>query len=93
MVTGIPATTTSLPAGGALPEGAVAAKNSKGTTGYTGPCPPSGVHHYNFHVYALDLVPPRPASKQALLKAITGHILAEGQLVGTYQKTTTPGGP
>lgn len=92
MVTGIPPTTTALPAGGALPEGAIAAKNSKGNTGYTGPCPPSGVHHYYFHVYALDIVPARPATKQALLKAISGHILAEGQLVGTYQKVNTPGG-
>src|SRR5258707_143240 len=54
LVTGIPPTTTSLPAGAALPEGATAAKNDKGYPGYAGPCPPAGRHHYIFHVYALD---------------------------------------
>ena len=90
LVTGIPPTTTSLPEGGALPSGAVAAKNGKGSAGYTGPCPPSGRHHYYFHIYALDTAITTPASKSEFLAAIDGHTLAEGALVGTYQKTTPP---
>jgi len=73
------------------PEGAMEAKNSKGVTGYTGPCPPSGKHRYYFHVFALDTnLAAAPADKAAFLAAINGHVLADGQLMGTYQKTTTP---
>lgn len=86
LVTGIPGTITSLSSGGALPEGAMAARNGKGDTGYFGPCPPSGRHHYFFHVYALDTTIPSPATKEDFLSSIHGHILAEGQLIGTYQK-------
>jgi hypothetical protein len=56
--------------------------------GYTGPCPPSGTHRYYFKLYvlgkALDLKP--GATKDQLLKAMEGHILAQGQLMGRYQK-------
>jgi Raf kinase inhibitor-like YbhB/YbcL family protein len=91
LVTGIPPTATSLPAGGALPQGAMAAKNGKGETGYTGPCPPSGRHRYFFRVYALDTTLGRsPQNKDELMSAIDGHVLAEGQLIGTYQKITPP---
>jgi Raf kinase inhibitor-like YbhB/YbcL family protein len=90
LVTGISPTTTSLPSGGGLPQGAVAAKNSKGEAGYAGPCPPVGRHRYYFHVFALDTSIARPATKVEFLSAIKGHVLADGQLVGTYQKTTTP---
>ncbi len=63
-------------------------KNGKGDTGYTGPCPPSGTHHYHFKVYALDttLSLNQGADKQALLKAMQGHILATGELTGIYKK-------
>lgn len=83
LVTGIPATATSL--GRALPEGAVAAKNDKGSTGYTPPCPPSGKHRYRFHVYALDTTP-HATTRAAFTRAIKGHVLAEGELIGTYEK-------
>ena len=89
LVTGIPATIMSLSSGGALPEGSMVAKNGKGDTGYYGPCPPSGRHHYFFHVYALDTTIPGPATKEDFLSSINGHILAEGQLIGTYQKSAT----
>ena len=60
------------------------------TIGYRGPAPPRGrgVHHYHFRIYALDalLKLPAKADKHALLKAMKGHILAEGELVGTYQR-------
>ena len=89
LVTGIPGTITSLASGGALPEGAMVAKNGKGDTAYFGPCPPSGRHHYFVHVYALDTTIPGPATKEDFLSSIHGHILAEGQLIGTYQRSAT----
>lgn len=61
--------------------------NDAGGNGYTGPCPPSGpAHRYQFTLYALDqAVGLEPgASKQDVLDAIEGHILAEAEMVGTY---------
>ena len=63
--------------------------NSWGKIGYGGPCPPKGpAHRYFFKLYALDtelnLSP--GATKKDLLKAMEGHILAEGQLMGRYQR-------
>jgi len=56
--------------------------------GYGGPCPPSGTHRYYFHLYALDaeLKLDSSANKDQLLKAMEGHVLAEGELMGKYQK-------
>lgn len=87
LVTNIPATTTSIT--GSLPRGAIAAKNDKGATGYAAPCPPSGLHHYHFRVYALDVSLPEAMTRAEFLSAARGHILATGQLVGTYQKRTS----
>jgi len=63
-------------------------KNGKGENKYTGPCPPSGAHHYHFKVYALDtkLQLAANSGKNIVLKAIEGHILASGELVGIYKK-------
>jgi Raf kinase inhibitor-like YbhB/YbcL family protein len=88
LVTGIAPTTTSLAAGAALPSGAAAARNGRGRLGYDGPCPPHGRHRYVFRVFALDTAIPPPKDREAFLSAIRGHVLAEGRLVGTYQKTT-----
>jgi Raf kinase inhibitor-like YbhB/YbcL family protein len=65
-------------------------KNGKGENRYTGPCPPSGTHHYHFKIYALDTKLDLPVStdKQALLSAIEGHILASGELIGVYKNKT-----
>jgi len=62
--------------------------NSWGRTGYGGPCPPSGTHRYFFKLYALDtaLNLKAGASKEDVLRAMEGHILAQGQLMGTYHK-------
>lgn len=70
-------------------KGGVQAKNGAGKAGYIGPCPPNGVHHYHFMVYALDtrLDLSADAGKAALEKAMEGHILAQGDLVGLYEKT------
>lgn len=66
----------------------VQGKNGKEESKYTGPCPPEGVHHYHFRVYALDtkLDLPPGSDKQTLLKAIDGHILATGEIVGLYKR-------
>lgn len=62
-------------------------ENSWGDTGYGGPCPPSGEHRYFFKLYALDSeVALEPgAEKETLLRAVEGHVLAQGQLMGRYQ--------
>ena len=62
--------------------------NDAGTIGYSGPCPPPGqLHHYRFTVYALNntLSLGAGATRQDLLTAMYSHVLAAGQLVGTYQ--------
>ena len=62
--------------------------NSKGQTGYYGPCPPAGdpPHHYHFQVFALNTSLPLPngAESQIFLEAIAGRVLAKGELVGTF---------
>ncbi|AGA90143.1 Raf kinase inhibitor-like protein, YbhB/YbcL family [Thioflavicoccus mobilis 8321] len=71
-----------------LPSGAGEGINSWGRSGYGGPCPPIGRHRYFHRLYALDIVLEgleRP-TKDRLLLAIDGHILARTELVGTYQK-------
>lgn len=63
-------------------------RNGKGENKYMGPCPPSGTHHYNFKVYALDtkLNLPAGSNKTALLKAMDKHILVSGELIGLFKK-------
>ena len=73
-----------------LPDGTRQGVNSFKKTGYAGPCPPSGTHRYYFKVYALDrtidhLAP--GATKQDLLAAMNGHILAEGETMARYSRT------
>ena len=71
-----------------LNNGARQGKNDFGKIGYGGPCPPRGTHRYYFKIYALDeeLDVGPGISKKELLKAMEGHILAEGQLIGRYQR-------
>lgn len=77
-----------VPANASLADGSRQGQNGAGRTGYTGPCPPGGTHNYFFKLYALDtkldLAP--GASKEQLMKAIEDHVLAYGQLVGTYSR-------
>jgi len=92
----IPATTTGLAenvvktAAPVAPKGAFQGKNDFGKAGYGGPMPPKGhgVHHYYFKLYALDapLGLKSGLNKDALLKAMEGHVLAEAQLVGTCER-------
>jgi Raf kinase inhibitor-like YbhB/YbcL family protein len=61
--------------------------NSFRKSGYAGPCPPRGKpHRYFFKIYALDILLglKSGASKADVEKAMQGHILAQGQLMGTY---------
>ena len=72
-----------------LPNGAKQGVNDFKSIGYGGPCPPPGKpHRYFFKFYAIDtsLALKAGATKQELLKAIEGHVLAEGELMGTYQR-------
>jgi phosphatidylethanolamine-binding protein (PEBP) family uncharacterized protein len=70
--------------------------NSFGEMGFGGPCPPAkdDAHHYQFHVYALDVdsIGPAGLSKEDALQAMKGHILAEGDLVGTYKRASASRG-
>lgn len=63
-------------------------KNSFGNLAYGGPCPPSGTHRYFFKLYALDstLSLSPGTTKEQLLKAMEGHIVAQGELMGTFSK-------
>ena len=71
------------------PSGAVQGKNSWGRNDYGGPCPPSGKHRYFFKLYALDtaLDLPESSGKADVRSAMEGHVLAQTQLVGLYQKS------
>lgn len=72
-----------------LPSGAMQGKNDFGRIGYGGPCPPPGrPHRYQFTIYALDQTLNLNAgvSKKQLISTMQGHVLAQGQLTGTYQR-------
>ncbi len=72
----------------ALPPAAEQGLNDWNRTGYGGPCPPIGRHRYFHKLYALDVVLTslRTPTKAELMKAMKGHVLAETELVGTYEK-------
>lgn len=90
----IPAATSSLPEG--LPHDSelqeprlTQGRNSWGTPGYRGPAPPRGKpHRYFFKLYALDAELSLPAgqTKEALERAMKGHVIGYGEVVGTYQR-------
>lgn len=79
--------TTEIPEG-SVPAGAQQGKNDFQRLTYGGPCPPSGTHRYFFKVYALDMMLNLAANstKTDLEKAMKGHIIAEGQLIGLYKR-------
>ena len=88
----LPADTTELteniPPDENLPNGAGQGTNDFRRIGYGGPCPPGGTHRYFFKIYALDteLDLSAGACKKDLLKAMEGHILGQGQLIGKYKR-------
>ena len=71
-----------------VPKG-VEGKTSFGASGYGGPCPGSGEHHYHFKLYALDTILDLPAGStlQVLETAMKGHTLAFAELIGLYKRT------
>jgi hypothetical protein len=87
----LPAASHGLPeavAPAALPAGTRQGRNDWKREGYGGPCPPVGRHRYFFKLYALDatLGDLGAATKKQLLARMEGHVLAQAELVGTYQK-------
>jgi len=94
MVFNIPGTATGLPEAMAptatMPDGTIQAKNIRGAAGYMGPGAPAPGphHHYTFELFALDtkldLTP--DATRADVLKAMQGHILGKGVLVGRFHR-------
>ncbi len=91
LIWNIPAESQGLPEGvppdRELPDGSRQGTNDFGRIGYGGPAPPPGTpHRYYFRVYALDtrLDVPAGARRDALESAMRGHVLAQGELMGTY---------
>jgi hypothetical protein len=87
----IPPTATGLPEAVSpadLPKGTRQGNNDWKRTGYGGPCPPVGRHRYFHKLYALDTAFADLANptKADLERAMRGHVLAEAQLVGTYER-------
>ena len=84
----IPPATTGLGEDGALPAGAHAGLNDGKQTSYRGPCPPIGRHRYFFKLYALDttLGDLSTPKKDALERAMRGHVLEQAELIGTYER-------
>ncbi len=87
----LPASTTTLAQSvspRALPPGTLQGKNDWKRTGYGGPCPPIGRHRYFHKLFALDCMLPDLAepTKDQLLRAMKGHVLAQAELVGLYEK-------
>lgn len=87
VVWNIPVKTRDIPENG-LPLGASQGRNDWKRTSYGGPCPPSGTHRYFFRLYALDspLQLASSTTKAELERAMQGHILAKGELMGTYRR-------
>lgn len=77
-----------IPAREVLANGTTQGINDFRRIGYGGPCPPRGTHRYYFKIYALDakLNADAGISKKELIRAMEGHILAEGQLMGKYRR-------
>lgn len=71
-----------------LPEGTRKGENSWEKTGYGGPCPPIGKHRYFHKLYAIDTVlePMANPTRAELQSAMKGHVIAEAELMGTYEK-------
>jgi Raf kinase inhibitor-like YbhB/YbcL family protein len=87
----LPPTSAGLPEGvapSALPAGTRQGHNDWKRTGYGGPCPPIGRHRYFHKLFALDTELPDlgPATKGAVEKAMQGHVVAQAELIGTYEK-------
>ncbi len=88
----LPPDCTGLPEGVSakdLPKGTLEGVNDWHRSGYGGPCPPVGRHRYFHKLYALDTVLPdlHQPTKARLEQAMSGHVLAQAEWVGTYQRS------
>jgi hypothetical protein len=71
-----------------VPAGSMQGVTSYGKEGYGAPCPPSGVHHYYFKLYALDTKLYLPGVRaDSLEKAMIGHTLDKAELIGLYTRS------
>jgi hypothetical protein len=87
----LPATTTGLAEGWRGGAGGTSGRNDFGNPGYGGPCPPRGhgPHRYFFRLYALDVATlglAEGAARKDLERAMAGHVLAQAQLMGRYER-------
>lgn len=87
----IPPSAASLPEDAArhgLPRGTLSGRNDWGRAHYGGPCPPIGRHRYFHRLFALDTQLPdlHGPNRSSLEQAMHGHVLAQAELIGTYQK-------
>jgi Raf kinase inhibitor-like YbhB/YbcL family protein len=86
----IPARTLELPEGFQVGSLGLSGSTGMRRPGYMGPCPPTGVHHYHFKLYALDvdtLGLPQGATRADVEKALAEHKpLAMAETIGLYQK-------
>ena len=89
----IPSTVTALPGGVTREQlrvaGITEGRRFAGRYDYLGPCPPSGTHRYVFDIYALDAridLVPRRAIRGRVMKAMEGHIIGTGRIVGLYSR-------
>jgi Raf kinase inhibitor-like YbhB/YbcL family protein len=94
VVYNLPATTTSLSENASkkgMLKGGVQGKNDWGNAEYGGPCPPIGRHRYFFKLYALDteLTGLSSPTKADVERAMKGHVVDSGEVIGTYQKAAT----
>jgi hypothetical protein len=91
VIYGIPASSSGLPEAvskeAKLADGSIQGPSTMGRAGYTPPCPPGGTHRYFFKLYVLDVaIDAAGLGKDQLLTAMQGHILAQGELMGTYTR-------
>jgi Raf kinase inhibitor-like YbhB/YbcL family protein len=88
LVYNLPPTTHGLPEGGRLPAGARTGRNDSHGSAWDSVCPPVGRHRYFFKLYALDTELPdlKTPAKAMLETAMQGHVIAQAELMGTYQR-------
>jgi Raf kinase inhibitor-like YbhB/YbcL family protein len=87
VVYNIPEASNGIPEGGPPPRGSSTGMNDFGKKQWGGPCPPIGRHRYFFKLYALDTTLNLSSEKKKdVEEAMKGHILAQAELMGTYQK-------
>jgi Raf kinase inhibitor-like YbhB/YbcL family protein len=85
----IPASRTDLPAGKPSDGIGLSGRNGRGQVGYTGPCPPSGIHRYFFRLFALDVKTlglSAGATRDAVEQAMAAHTLGQAELMGRYSR-------